>query len=503
MYEDYFKLLDRPFLAAPTTSRYFPGRSIEQARATLSRCIDRGEGAACIIGPPGTGKSLLCQLLAEEFADRFAVALLGGRLSSRQALFQAILYELRLPYRNLDEGELRLALLDQLEPTTDGHEGLLLIIDEAHTLPWRLMEEVRLISNLVRGGQPRVRVVLAGGPLLEERFASPKLSSFSQRLSARCYLEPFDAAETAAYVKSQIAAVGGEPDQLFDDKALRSVYRATDGIGRLINQVCDHALILASLGGVRRLSSEAIDEAWADLQQLPAPWASAEPQGTASTIIEFGRLDEAHDEPSIPFRAASLRPLDIAGPDEQIDAIAGQLASVDQDFRPGQASETEIELEFPEFGDPFSEQFAEEEVVIERFRNAGEIFARAPRVTSHEGRQLGPLLSPWLSAPPLSLTGESKLAPPFATPQQPTFTPPTAPLTRPIASLRNAEMKTVVSGAGIPAMSSVQMGSTRDAAVVVVEETAIGTPGADTRPQRKAAARKGEFRNLFAKLRRG
>lgn len=498
MYEQYFKLQDRPFLVAPLSTRYFPGRSIEQAHATLSRCIDRGEGAACIIGPPGTGKTLLCQILAEEFANRFSVALLGGRLSSRQALFQAILYELRLPYRNMDEGELRLALLDELEPTTDGHEGLLLIVDEAHTLPWRLMEEVRLITNLVRCGQPRVRVVLAGGPLLEERFASPKLSSFSQRLSARCYLEPFDSAETAAYVKSQIAAVGGDPE-LFDDKALRSVYRATDGMARLINQVCDHALILASLGGVRRLSSEAIDEAWADLQQLPAPWSSAAPPEPANTIIEFGRLDEAHDEPSIPFRAASLRPLDIVDADDPLEAIAGQTASVERQFSPAKATDTEIELEFPEFGDPFSEKFAEEEVVIERFRNPAEIFARAPRVTSTEGRQIGPLLSPWLSAPPLSLAGQESWSQPD-TNQYLLAAPPAAlaPLTAP----RGVELNSLVPADAQPTMTSVQMGSTRDAAVVVIEEPAPDIPCA-TQPERKPAARKGEFRSLFARLRRG
>lgn len=504
MYEDYFRLQGRPFLAAPSTSRYFRGHSVEQARTTLSRCIDRGEGAACIIGQPGTGKTLLCQLLAEEFASRFSVALLGGRLSSRQALFQAILYERRLPYRNLDEGELRLVLLDHLEPSSGGDEGLLLIVDEAHTLPWRLMEEVRLISNLVRGGQPRVRVVLAGGPLLEERFASPKLSAFSQRLSARCYLEPLDAIETAAFVRSQIEAVGGDP-QLFDETALRSVFRATDGIGRLINQLCDHALILASLGGVRRLSSAVIDEAWADLQQLPAPWQSAEPRGQEGSIIEFGRLDEPHDEPSVPFRQASPRPAGPCAPDEQIDAIAGQLAAVEQDFAPLAASTTEIELDFPEFADPFSEQFAEEEIVLERFRNPSEIFAHAPRVISQEGKQLGPLLSPWITSGPWALPADVSSLAPFGLPVPPSQ--PEQPASQPSEVLPAADRGEPAVGApiwttGRQVMESVQSGVAQRSAVVVVEDApAAEQPAAAALPPR--VTRKGEFRGLFAKLRRG
>ncbi len=203
MYEAFFKFHSRPFVSAPQPKSYFPATVIEAARTTLERLVDRGEGPGLIIGPPGTGKTLLCQMLGQQFAGRLRVVLLSsGRLKTCKALLQAILYELGLPYRGLDEGELRLALLDHLEPTPDGPEGLLLLVDEAHTLSWRLLDELRLITNLVRDGQPRVRVVLAGGPSLEERFASPKLSSFAQRLAGRCYLEPLDGAETAAYVRA-------------------------------------------------------------------------------------------------------------------------------------------------------------------------------------------------------------------------------------------------------------------------------------------------------------
>ncbi len=257
MYEDFFNFSRRPFAAQADPQRYYPATVIEHARQTIVRSIDRGDGPALVMGPAGTGKSLLCQLVAEQFADRFLVAYLAsGRITTRQALLQAILHELRLPFRGLDEGELRLSLLDRLKPSEDEadgspNDGLLLVVDEAHTLPWRLLEEVRMLTNVVRDGQPRVRVVLAGASNLEERFAHPNLASFSQRLAARVYLEALDSVETGTYIRGQLAAVGGD-ERLFTDDALRSVYRATDGIPRLINQVCDHALILASLGGAAR-----------------------------------------------------------------------------------------------------------------------------------------------------------------------------------------------------------------------------------------------------------
>ena len=195
MYESFFQLSARPFAAAPQVDRYFPAHAIENARQTLTRVIERAEGAGLVVGPTGTGKSLLLQVLAEQFRDRFDVALLAnGHLTTRRALLQAISFELGLPYRGLEEGELRLSLIDHLAPGTRCPQGMLLLLDEAHRLPLRLMEEVRMITNLVRNGQPRVRLVLAGSVALEERFARPDLESFSQRLSARCYLETLDRA---------------------------------------------------------------------------------------------------------------------------------------------------------------------------------------------------------------------------------------------------------------------------------------------------------------------
>ncbi len=117
MYESFFGFSERPFAAAAVAKRYFPAGAIETARQTLGRAIDRAEGVGLLTGPAGTGKSLLCQVLADQFRRSLQVTLLAsGQLCTRRALLQAILFELGLPFRGMEEGDLRLSLVDHLSP---------------------------------------------------------------------------------------------------------------------------------------------------------------------------------------------------------------------------------------------------------------------------------------------------------------------------------------------------------------------------------------------------
>ena len=378
MYEACFGLNRRPFASVPRVEEYYPATAMEGARQTLARCIERAEGVGIVVGPSGTGKTLLCELLAQQFRDGFEVAVLScGRLSTRRALFQAILYELGQPYRGMDEGDLRLAMVDHLTAGEDCPQGMVLLVDEAHTLPLRLLEEIRMITNLVCNGQPRTRLVLVGGPVFEERLASPKLESFSQRIVARCYLESFNRAETQEYIHSQLDKAGGRGERVFPKEACQAVYRATDGVPRLINQLCDHALLLAYTRGRRQVGSAGVEEAWADLQQLPTPWNGDDQNADkAGNVIEFGGLDDesedaeqAGDAPEATVPALRVAPESdepISDPIERLEQIEGALAGLDEDFQPAGSIGPELELFFGDPENPFNEPFEEEEIVVDR-----------------------------------------------------------------------------------------------------------------------------------------
>ena len=407
MYESTFHFSHRPFAPAPLAERYVPTAALEQARQTLVRKIERGEGPGLVVGPAGSGKSLLLQVLAQHFRGRFLVALLASsRLCTRRALLQNILFELKLPYREMDEGELRLSLIDHLEPRTGGGDGLLLLVDEAHTLPLRLLEEIRLLTNLVKSGESRVRLVLAGSMALEERLASPKLESFHQRIAARCYLQPMSRDETVYYVQEQVRRAGGLPELIFTSDALRAIHTATDGIPRLVNQVCDHALMLASLGGHNQLGPAGIEEAWADLQQLPVPWhepATATTERSSSGIVEFGQLgDDATPRPVAGIIGPSLGDAALAQLDE-VERGVRALETGDEsgEFSPAAENGTEVELIFHEAHDPFGSHWDEEEVVIDRYASLEDASLRnRGRTTSSEGQEIGALVAAALQPPP-------------------------------------------------------------------------------------------------------
>ncbi len=377
MYEAHFGLNGRPFTSTPKVDLYFPATAIEQARATLARAVERGEGVGMVIGPSGTGKTLLFRLLARQFSDAFDVAFLTcGRLSTPRNLLQAILYELAQPYRDMDDGECRLALAEFLRDRQKCARGVVLLVDEAHTLSLRLLEELRVLTNLMPDDEPRLRLVLAGGSMLEDRLASPRLDSLNQRLVGRCYLESLNRSETEQYVQAQIDAVGGQGSMLFSAEVCKSIHQATDGVPRLINQVCDHALLLACAGGQRELRPAIIDEAWADLQQLPTPWNGESSENAEETdVIEFGSLDDM--PPDLPSdKESEVQPLRISPMDEGSE----QPTESTGDFLPAGSIRPELELVFDEPDRLLNEEFEEEEVVPDGYSGADKLLGESQEV---------------------------------------------------------------------------------------------------------------------------
>ncbi|MDA7977907.1 MAG: AAA family ATPase [Pirellulales bacterium] len=335
MYESFFGLNRRPFCFAPAADRYFPVANSDAARQAHARCIDRAEGVGLLVAAAGLGKSLILQVLAEQFRDRFPVIQLGtGQIETRRELLQTLAHDLRIPFRGMDDGELRLAVASHLNSDDRCPQGILILADEAHTFSFAILDELRMLTNVIRNGEPRVRLLLAGNLRLEEALTDPRLESLSQRIVCRRYLERFDSQETAEYIRFQVAAAGGQVERVFEPSALDAVFQASDGIPRLINQLCDYALLTAYSDDQQPITAEGIGAAWAELQQLPGQWM--DPQGppqlrvsNGEDVIEYGGLSDDDQFDPVP---------------ESDQADAPNLQMVTDDKQPDQGSITGAQL---------------------------------------------------------------------------------------------------------------------------------------------------------------
>ena len=407
---------NRPFMAAPRTQFYHPGHAIDGGLKSIDRAIRRAEGVALVVGQPGTGKSLLLAKIAEDVRDDFDVAFLSGtRILTRRSLWQSILAEIGEPYRGIDEVELRMAIVERIRGLAAAGSGLVILVDEAHTLPTRLIEELRLLTN-VPTPLPAVHIVLAGGPKLEELLGLPRMESLAQRIAVRTYLEPLDHAETMAYLRTLPKAAGLEWDRLFGPGCDDAVFAATDGVPRLVNQICDQALVIAAAAG-RRATPADVAAAWREIQKLPAPAGVDRAPPRNHDDDGFPAASPA------PFRAGGDDDLDEGGSVIEFGDLDGGFDGADAergaDTTPASASADDAgnpwkgpDVELVDDGsiDPFEEYFRPAAGGGRRpvdddapLRDT----AATPRVTSDEGDAIARLLADFERAGALPAEGRA------------------------------------------------------------------------------------------------
>jgi len=314
MYEQFFGFSSRPFISTPNVQSYFAGESIHHALSSTRMCIERAAGPVVVTGSSGSGKSLLIAMLSKHFACSYSVVnVICGNMRERRDLLQAILFELKLPYKEMSEGELRLSLIDHLKTDEIGESGLLVLIDDAHDLPVDLLDELRVITNLVRDGRPMVSLVIVGQPSLEDHLIETKSESLNQRIAARCYLNSFTQNETFEYISTQIERAGGNGDHLFTGDALKSVHQSSGGCPRIINQISDFALVLAASQGSQRVTAEIVNEAWRDVQSIP---------GSAPSVMTYDQNDFVDSDSVVSVTTEFSTDVD-AGPSNETNDVEG------------------------------------------------------------------------------------------------------------------------------------------------------------------------------------
>ena len=291
--KSFYRLASRPFMTVPRVGSFHPSPDATKAIDGLLRVVKRAEGIGLLVGPAGCGKSLLLSCLRERLEGDYAVAILSGaRICTRRGLWQSILSDLDEAYRGLDEEELRIGLVDRIRGLAATGSGLVVLVDESHTLPRRLLEELRLLIGAVTA-YPAVHLVLAGTIRLEEILGESDLEGIAQRIAVRGYLESLDYEETCRYVRTQMYCAGLDWDTKFEPECDAVVFSLTEGVPRLINQLCDQAMRLAEQRNADEVGKHDLASAWEEIQCLPAPASLRSEISSPSTISDADELQES------------------------------------------------------------------------------------------------------------------------------------------------------------------------------------------------------------------
>ena len=262
MYKSFYGFQKNPFEITPDPSFLFATKRHNEALAMLYYGVRRHKGFVVLTGEVGTGKTLLLRSLLQllKLSEVNYAYIFNSRLSSMEFL-QYVAADFRLPVAGKSKGEILLAFSKFV--VTNFQKGLttVLVVDEAHHLPLDVLEEIRLLTNLETTHEKLIQILLVGQPELDEKLDSVDLRQLKQRIALRSHLGPLDLEETYGYIRKRMQVAGhSNPDQIFPMETVLEVHRLSTGIPRVINTICENALIHGYARQLAQLSPEVIEQ---------------------------------------------------------------------------------------------------------------------------------------------------------------------------------------------------------------------------------------------------
>ena len=266
MYREHYGLLRTPFEMTPDPAFLYLGETHREGLATLVYGVQSGKGFVMLTGEVGTGKTTLLHALLGQLDASTASAFLFNPKLEPLDFFRILFDEYGIEEPCRTKAEYLLALNHFLIERLGRNEKTLLIIDEAQTLSSAMLEEVRLLSNLETPSSKLLQIMLVGQPELNQVLARPELRQLRQRIVLRHQLRPFDEKELGAYIDERLTLAGYTGKGIFKRSALKEIFDVTGGVPRVVNIVCDSALLAGYARGKTLLGSDVIREVARDLQ---------------------------------------------------------------------------------------------------------------------------------------------------------------------------------------------------------------------------------------------
>jgi putative secretion ATPase (PEP-CTERM system associated) len=295
MYEAFYGLSSKPFQLNPDPNFFFGSKQHRRAKAYLEYGVSRNEGFIVITGEIGAGKTTVLRSLIEGLQGGNVIT---GHLVTTQLGAEDTLRMVGAAFgfrvKDVPKSELLITLEAFLISQTSKGKRCLLIVDEAQNLTPKAVEELRMLSNFQFGNQALLQSFLVGQPEFREILQRPEMEQFRQRVAATCHIGPLDAEETQRYIEHRLKCAGATTKPTFEPATFDGIFKASGGIPRRINSVCDRLLLLGFLGGRTHLTGDDVAEVVREFAQeatVPPRPASAAHDGDTQMVATAAELD--------------------------------------------------------------------------------------------------------------------------------------------------------------------------------------------------------------------
>ena len=370
MYLELFKLHELPFRLSPDPQFLYLSKQHARAKAYMESTIWFTDGFVVITGEIGAGKTTLIETFLRELQSDVIVAQINQTQLSPTAFLQTVLVQFGFSPFNMKKPEVLSTLNQYLAEQYSGGRKVLLIIDEAQNLTSRVLEEVRMLSGVETTKEKVLRIILAGQPELNEKLNSPELLQLSQRVRLRFHLTALSKSETSAYIDHRLEVAGSQGRRIFAEDTYPVIFKYTGGVPRLVNTLCDTAMMAAYGKDKDTVGMAELDAAIAELQ-----W------------VEFSSVTNRLKMPNMEFAAPAIQ--DSSPVVGRILLASEGKTVVERELRPGRlvigrTSDNDLQIDSKFISRHHCQIVTQpDSCLIEDLNSTNGIFVKSKRVRRH------------------------------------------------------------------------------------------------------------------------
>ncbi len=318
MYESFYGFKEKPFKLLPDPDYLFMSKAHEDAYTHLEYAISENKGFVVITGEIGSGKTTLINFLLRKIPQDINVAIITHTDVSPSQFVKMMCQEFEMEISGMDKAEMLQAFYDFLLKQFAIGNRVVLIVDEAQNLPPKTMEEIRMVSNLESEKEHLLQIILVGQPELKYKLQQKGLEQFTQRITVYCHIEGLGREEVAEYIRHRLEVAGASNPDMFQPGAIETIHEYSNGIPRVINILCDTALVYGFADGAKVIDKKLMESVIEDRKESGIFYPKDEKVQHLEIPVEVA----SHPDPDLAKRLQSI--------ESRVKLLEKMVGSLDQ-----------------------------------------------------------------------------------------------------------------------------------------------------------------------------